>query len=60
MNTNCPNCNYEECLPTETDEINFDNNRTGHFYADYWCPVCKKYFRHCFKFNYTITKEWNR
>ena len=60
MNTNCPNCNYEKCFPADEDEINFDSNGTGHFYADYWCPVCKKYFRHCFKFNYTITEEWNR
>lgn len=60
METNCPVCQYEECYPAETDEIEFYNDGTGHFYADYWCPCCKKYFRHCFNFRYVVDKEWNR
>lgn len=56
----CPHCGGDDVVIYGTDEIEFDNNNTGHYYVDCFCKDCQKYFRLYLEFNYTITKGWTR
>lgn len=56
----CPNCKSDNCYELGTDEIEFDTDGTGHYYADCYCSDCKKYFRLYTNFEYSITKAHTR
>ena len=43
-----------------TDEIEFEPDGTGHYFADVACCDCNKLFRMYYNFEYKITKSWHR
>ena len=43
-----------------TDEIEFEPDGTGHYFADLACYDCNKSFRMYYNFKYKITKSWHR
>lgn len=56
----CPHCGSDNTNLTNTDEIDFNYDGTGHFYFDCYCKDCQKYFRTYIEFDYIITKAWTR
>lgn len=54
--TICPYCNNENCPIIDTDEIEFEDNGTGHYFIDSYCPECEAYFRIYTHFKYEITE----
>ena len=53
----CPKCGGFDTVITGTDEIDFDANGTGHYYADVNCR-CGHDFRMYYKFKYEITNAY--
>ena len=56
----CTKCGSYNTTIIGTDEIEFDPDGTGHYFADVYCYDCNKSFRMCYNFEYKITKYWNR
>ena len=56
----CPHCKSCNTAIYSTDEIDFDIDGTGHYFADCSCYDCKKGFRAFFKFKYEITDFYTR
>ena len=56
----CPKCGSIHTTIIGTDEIEFDPDGTGHYFADVACYDCNKSFRMCYKFKYEITEQWCR
>ena len=55
----CPKCG-ESAYSHSTDEIDFEQDGTGHYYVDCSCKNCGHDFRLYTKFNYTITESLTR
>ena len=56
----CTKCGSIDTTIIGTDEIEFNPDGTGHYFADVYCYDCKKSFRMCYNFEYKITKSWHR
>lgn len=56
----CPNCGSTDTTIYGTDEIEFDSDGTGHYFADCTCYRCEKSFRTCYRFKYEITDSYMR
>ena len=56
----CTKCGSTNTTIIGTDEIDFETDGTGHYYADVACCDCNKSFRMCYNFEYKITKFWYR
>ena len=56
----CPNCGSTDTTIYGTDEIEFDPDGTGHYFADCTCYRCEKSFRTCYRFKYEITDFYSR
>lgn len=57
----CPECGSgDHCYEYSTNEIEFDAGGNGHYYVDCHCSKCKKNFRLCIEFEYSVTKAWTR
>ena len=54
----CPNCKSDNCYHYNTDEIEFSNEGTGHYFIDCQCIDCNHCFRLRAFFKYTITDIW--
>lgn len=53
----CPYCGSDDTTIYGTDEIEFDADGTGHYFADVSCLNCKKSFRSYYRFKYEITDQ---
>lgn len=51
----CPNCGSDNTYSYSTDEIEFCNDGTGHYYIDCECKDCNQGFRRYIHFKYQIT-----
>lgn len=56
----CTKCGSTHTTIIGTDEIEFEPDGTGHYFADVACYDCNKSFRMCYNFKYKITKSWHR
>lgn len=57
----CPNCqNDSESYEFNTDEIEFTECGTGHYYTYCRCKNCGETYKLCAEFEYNITKSWTR
>ena len=56
----CTKCGSSHTTIIGTDEIEFDPDGTGHYFADVACYDCNKSFRMYYNFEYKITKSWHR
>lgn len=54
----CPECGNNNCYVYSTDEIEFEFNGKGHYYADCICKDCSKNFRLYTQFEYNITEAY--
>ena len=54
----CPYCGKERGYTVSTDEIEFCDDGTGHYFADVYCPDCGKGHRKYWRFKYEITERW--
>lgn len=56
----CPYCGKERATVIDTDEIEFNPDGTGHYYADVSCFNCGRTHRKYWHFKYEITREATR
>ena len=56
----CTKCGSIHTTIIGTDEIEFELDGTGHYFADVACYDCNKSFRMYYNFEYKITKSWHR
>ena len=56
----CTKCGSIQTTIVGTDEIEFEPDGTGHYFADVACYDCNKSFRMYYNFEYKITKSWHR
>lgn len=56
----CIKCGSIHTAIIGTDEIEFEPDGTGHYFADVACYDCNKSFRMYYNFEYKITKSWHR
>lgn len=56
----CTRCGSIHTTIIGTDEIEFEPDGTGHYFADVACYDCNKSFRMYYNFDYKITKYWHR
>lgn len=56
----CTKCGSYHTTIIGTDEIEFDADGTGHYFADVACYDCNKSFRMYYNFKYKITQSWHR
>ena len=56
----CKSCGSIHTTIIGTDEIEFEPDGTGHYFADVACYDCNKLFRMYYNFEYKITKSWHR
>ena len=56
----CTKCGSIHTTIIGTDEIEFEPDGTGHYFADVACYDCNNSFRMYYNFEYKITKSWHR
>ena len=56
----CTKCGSIHTTIIGTDEIEFEPDGSGHYFADVACYDCNKSFRMHYNFEYKITKSWHR
>ena len=54
----CPYCKSDNCYHYDTDEIEFSEEGTGHYFIDCHCKDCDHTFRLRTFFKYTITDSY--